>query len=258
MARDEIAAGIARSEFDPFLQPKIDVASGSLAGVEILMRWRHPERGIIAPAAFIPVMESHGLISDAMFAVFEKAVKFISRCRRLGLKVSVAVNVSPQSLCDMTLPGRLEAITSACGLSPAWVTIEITETVPMTDLGHALETLSRCRMKGFELSIDDYGTGHSSLQQLIQLPLNELKIARAFVTGASQNPVLEALIQASVTMARRLNLRTVAEGVETAEDWDMVAHHGCDVAQGYFIARPMTPEQLIEWYAPWLRTRGAA
>jgi EAL domain-containing protein (putative c-di-GMP-specific phosphodiesterase class I) len=252
MPLKEIAAGIEHLQFEPFFQPKVDIRTAALVGVEALMRWRHPDRGLIQPGEFIPVMESSGLISPVTFTMIEAALAHCGRWRDLGLDVPVAINVSPVSLRDTSLPDRLEALILAAGLLPSSVTLEITESVAMTDFGHSLETLARCRMKGFDLSIDDYGTGFSSMQQLTRLPVSELKIDQSFVTGAADEPILQALIETSVTMARRLNLKTVAEGLENSDDWSVVARLGCGAAQGYFIAKPMPGEHLAGWYKTWL------
>ena len=253
---EEIAEGIKKRQFEPHFQPKVDMKTGTLVGVEALMRWHHPDRGLVSPAAFISTMEANGLISGVTFTLIEQALHASGRWRNIGLDVPVAVNVSVESLSDTNLPDRLEGLTSQAGLPPTSLTIEVTETVAMTDLGHALETLARCRMKGFDLSIDDYGTGFSSMQQLTRLPLSELKIDQTFVTGASNNSILEALIETSAAMAKRLNLKTIAEGVETADDWDVAARHGCDAAQGYFVAKPMPGDKLPGWYLDWLGTNG--
>jgi EAL domain-containing protein (putative c-di-GMP-specific phosphodiesterase class I) len=258
MPLDEVASGIDRRQFLAHFQPKIDIRSGTMVGVEALMRWHHPERGLIPPVAFIPVMEAHGLISPATFMMIETALAEANRWREAGLDVPVAINVSVDSLTDTKLPDRLVALTRQAGLTPGCLTIEVTETVAMTDLGHSLETLARCRMKGFELSIDDYGTGFASMQQLTRLPLSELKIDQSFVTGATGTIILEALIETSVAMARRLDLKTVAEGIESIDDWQLVSRLGCDIAQGYFIAKPMPGDQVPRWYAQWLGGRGAS
>jgi EAL domain-containing protein (putative c-di-GMP-specific phosphodiesterase class I) len=211
IALDEIVEGIERHQFLPYFQPKVDIRSCTLVGVEALMRWRHPDRGLVPPGAFIPSMEANGLISDLTFSLVEDSLAHCRRWRDAGLDIPVSVNISVDSLSDTSLPDRLLAMTHAAGLTSESMTIEVTETVAMTDLGHALETLARCRMKGFDLSIDDYGTGFSSLQQLTRLPLSELKIDQTFVTGACDQDVLSALIETSVTMAKRLKLKTVAE-----------------------------------------------
>ena len=257
MPAAEIAAGIEDRQFVPFFQPKVDVRTGALVGAEALMRWRHPDRGWIAPAAFIPVMESNGLIDDATFGLVGASLAQCRAWQDQGLDIPVAVNISVESLRNTDLPDRLEGLTAAAGLKPAAMTIEVTETVAMTDIGPSLETLARSRMKGFNISIDDYGTGFSSLQQLTRLPVSELKIDQAFITGAASEPVLQALIETSVAMAKRLDLRTVAEGIETSDDWDTIARLGCEMAQGYFIAKPMEGTHLVEWYRNWLSGRRA-
>lgn len=253
---EEIIVGIAAGEFEPFFQPKIEMRTCKMVGVEALMRWRSPSRGLVLPAAFIPVMEDNDLISKVTFPLVEAALTHCKTWRDRGLDVPIAVNISVHSLSDTGLADRLEAMVAEAGLTPDHLMLEITETVAMTDLGHALETLARCRMKGFNLSMDDYGTGFSSMRQLIRLPLGELKIDQDFVIGSARQEVLASLIETSVDMAHRLNLRTVAEGVETVEDWDTVARLGCDVAQGFFIAKPMPADELIDWYAGWLGKHG--
>ncbi len=248
----EIKNGIARGEFEPFFQPKVDMHTCKLAGVEALMRWRHPKAGMIQPGAFIPVMEANGMINDVTFVLVEKSLQAARDWRDQGYPITVAINLSVDSLRDTTLPDRLMRMVTAAGLAPDSLTVEVTETVAMTDLGHSLETLARLRMKGFGLSIDDYGTGFSSMQQLTRVPFSELKIDQVFVTGSSKQDILQALLTASVSMTKRLKLKSVAEGVETEQDWQSVSRVGCDVAQGYFIGRPMPRDELIGWYRDWM------
>jgi EAL domain-containing protein (putative c-di-GMP-specific phosphodiesterase class I)/FixJ family two-component response regulator len=252
MPLEDIRGAIARLEFEPFFQPKVYMHNCALAGVEALMRWRHPTQGLIPPGAFIPVMESANLISDVTFMLFEKAIAGSLEWRAAGIDTSVAINLSVDSLVDTSLPDKLAKMVTDAGLHPESFTVEVTETVAMTDLGHSLETLARLRMKGFGLSIDDYGTGFSSMQQLTRVPFSELKIDQVFVTGASRQDVLQALLGTSVTMAKRLKLKSVAEGVETEQDWQTVARLGCDVAQGFFIGKPMPRGELVAWYEDWM------
>ena len=256
MPLDEIIMGIERRQFEPFFQPKVSIRTGALVGVEALMRWRHPERGLIPPGAFIPVMEVNGLVTPVTFTLIEDSLAFRRQWSAAGLDVPIAINISVESLADTALPDRMVSLVAAAKFTPSCLTLEVTETVAMTDLGHSLETLARLRMNGFHLSIDDYGTGFSSMQQLTRLPLSELKIDQAFITGAAQEPILETLVETSVLMAKRLNLKTVAEGVETSDDWDLVARLGCDAAQGYFIARPMPGGELVSWHKTWQGMRG--
>jgi len=149
------------------------------------------------------------------------------------------------------LPDRFIRIVGKVQFVPEDLTIEVTETTAMTNLGRSLETLARLRMKGFRLSLDDYGTGFSSMQQLMRVPLNELKIDREFVTGATDDPLLEILLDTGINLARRLKLRSFAEGVESQRDWDNVARLGCDVAQGYYVAKPMTGDAFLTWHRDW-------
>jgi len=248
---DEIIAGIENWQFLPFFQPKVDIQSGALVGAEALIRWNHPEHGLILPERFIPITESHGLISEVTLKFVKDALNQCRRWHDMGMGFPISVNVSVESLSDTGLADRLEAMTRAEGVSPDALTLEITETVAMANLGPSLETLARCRMKGFDLSIDDYGTGFSSMLQLTRLPISEIKIDQSFVTGAARQNILQALIETSLTMARRLNLKTVVEGVETLDDWRIVSSLGCDIAQGYFIAKPMPGEDLAGWHANW-------
>ncbi len=254
----EIKAAIAAGQFEPFFQPKVYMHTCKLAGVEALMRWRHPEQGLIQPGAFIPVMEANDLISDVTFVLIEAALACSRRWRAQGLQTPIAVNLSVHSLKDTSLPDRLMDMVAAAGLDSDALVLEVTETVAMTDLGHSLETLARLRMKGFGLSIDDYGTGFSSMQQLTRVPFSELKIDQVFVTGAGKQDILQALLGTSVTMAKQLKLKSVAEGVESAQDWETAARLGCDVAQGYFIGRPMPHDELIPWYREWMGTHAIA
>jgi EAL domain-containing protein (putative c-di-GMP-specific phosphodiesterase class I) len=248
----EIERGLEEHQFVPFFQPKIDMRQRKLAGVEALMRWRHPEWGMLTPDAFIAIMEKNGLITRGTYEILDSALASCRYWDGYGHTIPLAINVSVESLSDTSLPEQLDARVQAVNLDPELITVEITESTAMTDLGHCLETLTRLRMKGFGLSIDDYGTGFSSMQQLTRVPFSELKIDQTFVTGSARQPLLRALLESSVHMGRRLGLKTVAEGVESEEDWSVVERAGCDVAQGYFIAEPMPAADLLTWYEGWL------
>jgi EAL domain-containing protein (putative c-di-GMP-specific phosphodiesterase class I)/CheY-like chemotaxis protein len=248
----EIEKGLEQHQFVPFFQPKVDMRQRKLAGVEVLMRWRHPERGVIPPGAFISVMEINDLITRGTYEILDSALAACRQWGALGHAIPLAINMSVESLSDMSLPEQLDTRVRAADWDPDLITIEVTESTAMTDLGRCLETLARLRMKGFGLSIDDYGTGFSSMQQLTRVPFSELKVDQTFVTGSAREPVLQALLESSVNMGRRLGLKTVAEGVESEEDWEVVDRVGCDVAQGYFIGRPMPAADLIAWYEDWL------
>lgn len=243
----DIRAGIANREFEPFFQPKIEMASGRVVGAEALARWRHPTRGIVAPYAFILELERHKDIDALTFLMLEKAAHACRNWLAAGFDLTVSVNLSLTSLADTSLAARITACVKAAGLEPRRMILEITETAAMTDLAPALENLTRLRMHGFGLSIDDYGTGFASMQQLARVPFTELKIDQGFVTGCAQNHSAYVIVEASLALARGLGLKAVAEGIETEEDWDTLKATGCDIAQGYFLARPLEEEAFLEF-----------
>lgn len=235
----EIEAGIANHEFIPFFQPKVEMQSGAVVGAEVLARWKHPIQGIVAPYGFIMTLEKANRIDALTFLMLEQAAHATRRLREAGLEITVSVNLSTTSLGDVTLADRIIEVVSNCGVDAKHMVLEVTETAAMTALAPALENLSRLRMRGFGLSIDDYGTGFASLAQLARVPFTELKIDQGFVTGCSEHPTAHVIVEASLALAHGLKLKAVAEGIETQADWDALKSLGCDMAQGYCIARPM-------------------
>ncbi len=248
---EEIEAGLDNGQFEPFFQPKVSLDSGRVLGLEALARWRHPEHGVLPPFVFIEEIEDGGLIDKLTRAMIERATAWCKTWRDQDLDVAVAINISIHTLTQVGLAERLTRYVIEQGLEPRHVTLEVTETVAMTDLGRVLENLSRLRMKGFMIAIDDYGTGYSSMQQLDRTAATELKIDRSFVTGAGKQKSSRVILQSSLEMADRLGLTSVAEGVETLADWNLLSEFGCDQAQGYFIARPMAAEEVAEWIKNW-------
>jgi EAL domain-containing protein (putative c-di-GMP-specific phosphodiesterase class I)/FixJ family two-component response regulator len=251
---EEIRRGLDAHEFIVFFQPKVELATRWVAGVEALARWRHPVRGMVAPDHFIPVAEQHGLIGTLTERVLTDAVQQASAWRQIGLKLKIAVNVSMADLVALDFPEKVLACAEAAGIRPFDITLEVTESRLMRDPVTPLDILTRLRLKRVGLSIDDFGTGYSNLAQLQNIPFNELKLDRSFIQGAAHNPASRDILDSSVALAKKLNMTVVAEGVETQEDWDLVAALGCDLAQGYFIARPMPGDALPDWLKTW-RTR---
>ena len=243
----QIIEGVRSSEFQPYFQPQIEVASGRVKGAEALARWLHPTHGVVCPSAFIPVLEQTANLDELTFLMLRKAAAACRSWRERGLNLTVSVNLSLVSLADTTLADRIAHAVQAEGLEPRHMVLEITETAAMTEVAPALENLARLRMRGFGLSIDDYGTGFSTLRQLTRVPFTELKIDRSFVTGSGENPLSRALVDSSVEMTRRLQIENVAEGVETQSDWDVMQSVGCDAAQGYFFALPMEAGSFLEY-----------
>jgi EAL domain-containing protein (putative c-di-GMP-specific phosphodiesterase class I)/FixJ family two-component response regulator len=235
----QIQAGIAQRQFVPFYQPKVLVATGAVVGMETLARWHHPEHGLVSPDAFIGVLELSGDIDQLTLGMLESAVVACRRLRERGFALTVSVNLSLPSLTDTTMADRITKIVRAADVEPRHVIFEVTETAAMTQIAPALENLARLRMRGFGLAVDDFGTGFASLQQLMRVPFTELKIDQGFVTGCSVNAEARIIVESSVEMARKLGICSVAEGVESKQDLRMVKAIGCDIAQGYYIARPM-------------------
>lgn len=246
---ERILQGLEAREFEPFFQPKVEVPAGRVVGAEALARWRHPEDGVIAPFAFIALLEENRCLDGLTLLMLEKAALACRSWQRLGLDLTVAVNLSLVSLSDLDLAERITRVVAATGLEPRSMVLEITETAAMTEVAPALENLARLRMRGFGLSVDDYGTGFSSLRQLTRVPFSELKIDQSFVTGCAANPSARTIVQSSVEMAERLGIKTVAEGVETEADWKVLVDVRCNLAQGYFIARPMDEKSFLEFCA---------
>ncbi len=235
----QILHGLREKQFEPFFQPKADLENGRVLGAEALARWRHSDHGVIPPYAFIAPLEQSGEIDMLTLFMLEKSAHACATWRKHGLRLTVSVNLSLVSLSDTTIAERITAIVREAGLDPLYMILEVTETAAMTEIAPALENLTRLRMHGFGLSVDDYGTGFSSLQQLTRVPFTELKIDQAFAKNCSTNPSSLAIVDLSVQMARRLKLKSVGECVETQAEWDALKVIGCDIAQGYFIAKPM-------------------
>lgn len=248
---DEILDGLANDQFEPFFQPKIKIATGEVVGVEALARWRHPQQGIVTPYAFIKPLEDGGRIGPLFRCMLRKAAEFCRVLRAAGQGISVSVNLSLTSLSELTLADEITAIVRGRGVEPRDIVLEVTESAATAEVGKVLENLSRLRMKGFQLSIDDYGTGYASLEQLARIPFTELKIDQAFVTQSSRRESARVILEASIDLARKLKICAVAEGVETQVNWDLLRELGCDVAQGYYIAKPMSARMLSDWLIAW-------
>jgi EAL domain-containing protein (putative c-di-GMP-specific phosphodiesterase class I)/AmiR/NasT family two-component response regulator len=253
---DEILCGVKQKQFAPVYQPKVALATGQILGMEALTRWQHPQHGLVSPYSFISVLELSGNINELTLLILAEAARGCRRMHERGFELTVSVNLSHVSLTDTTMADRITQIVQASGLDPRWIIFEITETAAMTQVAPALENLARLRMRGFGLSVDDYGTGFASLQQLMRVPFSELKIDQGFVTGCAANPASRIIVESSVEMARNLGMKSVAEGVESQTDWDVVRAAHCDIAQGYFIARPMDESLFVEFCATKVRTAG--
>jgi PAS domain S-box-containing protein len=248
---NDLQEGIRLDEFSVHYQPKVDARTLRVVGVEALARWTHAGKQV-SPDAFITAAERHGLIIPLSEMLVSKALVGGARLAAAGFPLMVAVNLSANWLADIRLPEFIMATINATEFRAENLILEITETGVMADVATSLDVMTRLRLKGFKLSIDDFGTGYSSMEQLQRIPFGELKLDRAFVQGAAEKPAARAILSSTLEMARKLNLSTVAEGVETQADLDLVRGLGCDLVQGWFIAKAMPLEQLIEW----VRERG--
>ncbi|HJW08333.1 MAG TPA: EAL domain-containing response regulator [Holophagaceae bacterium] len=248
---EELVEALHRGEMLPFFQPKVSFTTGQVEGVEALVRWFRPGHGVIPPMGFVPVMEREGLIDQLTESILHQSCAYMRAWEDRGLSLSVAVNVSMLNLSDLKVADRLNQLVRDEECDPHRIVLEITETAVMAEATKALNVLARLRLKGFRLSIDDFGTGYSSMQQLSNIPCTELKIDRSFVRGAPQHARHRSIVESSLDLAKKLNLRTVAEGIEGRAEWDLLSSLGCTEAQGYFIARPMPGHQIPGWVELW-------
>lgn len=248
---DDLRAAMAKSELVNYYQPKVSVATGEVVGVETLVRWQHPVDGVIFPDQFISVAEASGLINALTQVVFTAAVTQAKVWQQAHLDLRIAVNVSMDNLASLDFLNFVAELAAKVGIAPQNVVLEVTESRLMQDTRAPLEILTRLRLKRFRLSIDDFGTGHSSLAQLRDIPFDELKIDQGFVHRAWKDETLRAMYDASLSLARQLGMEVVAEGVEDRDDWDLLRRTGCDLAQGAFVSRPMLAENLPGWIESW-------
>ena len=247
----ELQQGLADESIEVFFQAKVSVFDKKIVGAECLARWRHPERGILGPLSFIPVLEAHGLINALTKIVLKKGTQQLALWKEQGHHLRIAVNVSMDDLNQLDLPEEFESIAKNSNVHCNQITLELTESRLMENLTVSLEILTRLRLKGFGLSIDDFGTGFSTMENLTQLPFTELKVDRAFVNGAHQDEAARAILGSSIQLGKIFNLRLVAEGVENQLDWNLIADSGCDEVQGFFIAKPMPAQEFIDWKIEW-------
>ena len=247
----ELGAATTQPQWVLHYQPQVALKTGALVGMEALVRWDHPQHGILYPDQFIALAEDCGAIEAITNRVVRDALAQQAIWRSDNLSVQLSLNLSMESLQDPDFSRRLTALVRDSGTAPQNVTLEITETRIGSSAGVPLENLIRLRLARFILSIDDFGTGHSSLSQLRDVPFTELKVDRGFVGGARHNQIIRPILEGSLGIAKRMGMSAVAEGIESAEDWQLLRELGCDLAQGYFIGRPMGAERVLEWLLEW-------
>jgi EAL domain-containing protein (putative c-di-GMP-specific phosphodiesterase class I)/CheY-like chemotaxis protein len=254
---DDLEIALVKEQFLPNFQPKVSMTNGSIAGFEALARWQHPQKGLISPDIFISIAERSGQIGALTDRMMMLSLKQCAAWGHDGIHTTVSVNLSAHMLVDLDLPDRMAREAERFHVDPRQVILEITESGLFRDAADTLDILTRLHMKGFPLSIDDFGTGYSSMDQLRRVPFAEMKIDRAFVHGAGKNAKSHAILESSAILGRSLHMAVAAEGVETQADWDAVHAAGIDLAQGYFIAKPMAAEHIPAWLTQWrLNIRG--
>lgn len=228
-------------------QPKIDMKTGRVTATEALIRWKHPREGFVPPDMFIPIAEQTGLIKPLTHWVLNEAIRQCARWRRDGYPINMAVNLSARNLQDNHLPVFVRNLLDSWGMRPEWLVLEITESAIMSNPLAAKETLQALDEMGISLSIDDFGTGHSSLAYIKQLPVDEIKIDKSFVTEMTEDENDAVIVRATIDLAHNLGLKVTAEGVEDKESYDTLEILGCDQVQGYYMSRALEPDKLKKW-----------
>jgi diguanylate cyclase (GGDEF)-like protein len=253
----ELKSALERDELRLFLQPKFASAGGALIGAEALVRWLHPTRGMVPPMQFIPFAEQTGFVRQLTLWIFEACVREWPALQALGLQ-RLSVNLSTRDLLDPELPEKLLAILQRHGAPAGAFCLEITESMIMEEPARAEATLNRLAAAGFKLSIDDYGTGHSSLSYVAGLPVHELKIDKSFVMDMDKNAKHATIVRSTIDLAHNLGLSVVAEGVETATVWALLASLQCDEGQGYHMSKPLPAQELPAFVARWRERQAQA
>ncbi|MEO7852497.1 MAG: EAL domain-containing protein, partial [Rubrivivax sp.] len=252
----ELRTAVDHDQLRLFLQPKVELATGTVLGAEALVRWIHPQRGMVAPMSFIPFAEQTGFIRVLTGWMIERCAARSSELRAQGLPLKFAINLSTRDLLDQDLPAKLEKLLARHAMDPRKLCMEITESAIMDDPQRALQTLHRLHAMGLRLSIDDFGTGYSSLAYLKQMPLHELKIDKSFVMAMERDRADLKIVRSTIDLAHNLGLSVVAEGIENEQVWGLLRAMKCDEAQGYFIAKPMPEEHFAEWLRDWNSPEG--
>ena len=237
---------IDRGEVWVAYQPKLDLATQRISGAEALARWTHPEKGPIAASEFVAAAEQHDRIGKLTDFVLEKAIAAAAAINRKRTRFEIAVNLSARLLTDRGFTLRVSALLARHGLAPEYLTLELTETAALSGSGEGLDMIARLRELGVRISIDDYGTGLSTLEYLKKVPANEIKIDQSFVKGMVDNRSDRLMVQSTIGLAHSLGRKVVAEGVEQREILDLLIEMECDIAQGFAIGRPMSLESLTK------------
>jgi diguanylate cyclase (GGDEF)-like protein len=243
----ELRRAVEHDELRLYFQPKIELSTGRVAGAEVLLRWQHPIRGLLTPADFIPFAEQTGFIRWLTRWTLDHSMAQAVAWQRAGMALNLAVNISAEDIGDSRFDSRVASLLCRHQLAPTLLTLELTESGAIEDPARALQMLHAIAALGVSLSIDDFGTGYSSLSHLARMPVHEMKIDRSFTQSLESDPEFATVVRSAIDMGHGLGLRVVAEGIETAAAASRLREFGCDVAQGYFYAKPMSGESFETW-----------
>jgi EAL domain-containing protein (putative c-di-GMP-specific phosphodiesterase class I) len=248
------AQAIAGGQFILHYQPVIEIATRRVKGVEALARWQHPERGLLMPDDFLEQVTNDGLMQSLTDFVIKTTIKQAAAWHQTGEKLTLAMNVTASTLLDLSLPDKIAELCKQHSVSPDMLILEVTETEAMRDVTRTMDVLLRMRLRNIGVSIDDFGTGHSSLRELQRMPFSELKIDRSFVIDMARNKDCAVIVNSIIDLGHNLGLRVIAEGVEDMRIWEMLRDRGCDFAQGFYMGRPIASSEFAAWLEKWRNT----
>ncbi|MDR3424734.1 MAG: EAL domain-containing response regulator [Alphaproteobacteria bacterium] len=245
------AHAIASGEFRLYYQPVIELATRRVKGVEALARWQHPNRGVLLPSDFLDQVTNDGLMQALTDFVIKTSLLQAAEWHRKGERLTLAINVTASALLDLSLPDRISDLCEQHNVPPEMLVLEVTETEAMRDVTRTMDVLLRMRLRNIGVSIDDFGTGHSSLRELQRMPFSEMKIDQSFVTDMGKNKDCAVIVTSIIDLGHNLGLKVIAEGIEDQRVWDMLAEKGCDFGQGFLMGRPMAIENFTLWLDSW-------
>ncbi|MDE1901704.1 MAG: EAL domain-containing response regulator [Alphaproteobacteria bacterium] len=251
MQAPDHAAAIASGQFTLHYQPVIEIATRRVKGVEALARWQHPERGLLLPDEFLEQVTNDGLMQNLTDFVIQTSVRQAAAWNQMGEKMTLAMNVTASTLLDLALPDKIAELCKQHGVPPEMLILEVTETEAMRDVTRTMDVLLRMRLRNIGVSIDDFGTGHSSLRELQRMPFSEMKIDKSFVIDMARSKDSTVIVNSIIDLGHNLGLKVIAEGVEDARAWEMLHEKGCDFAQGFYMGRPMTSAEFSIWLDNW-------
>jgi len=244
---DELLYALENQQMILHYQPQFNIKTKKITGCEALVRWQHPQKGLIYPDDFIPLIEENGWMELLTSQVIRKAIKQEQYWKNTNVPTPISVNISADDITSLALPEQLSTLLEENKFDPTMLTLEVTESALMGELVTSLDILTRLRLKGIELSIDDFGTGYSSLSQLHKIPFSELKIDRSFVMSMIQDSEAKAIVKTCIMLGHELNMKIIAEGVESEKHLDLLAKMGCDIGQGYYFSRPISAEEMTNY-----------